>query len=121
MDSIVEATIARWFSPAFRTTPFADRVRERLLSNDVDEWAKAWTAIASLDIAPELSHISTRALCLAGERDVSAPPPVLQQIARAIPGAAFQVIPEGSHFFFLEQPQQTAEAIRHFLNQAERQ
>jgi 3-oxoadipate enol-lactonase len=116
MEAIIEPTIQRWLSAPVRATPIAERVRERLWANDAGEWAKAWSAIATLDAARDLPHISTRVLCLAGEKDASAPPAVLKEISEAIPGAALQVITGGSHLFFLEEPQQTAEAIREFIN-----
>ena len=82
--------------------------RERLLSTDVRGWADAWTAIAAIDTAPRLKDIRVPTLCLVGELDKSTPPPVVQKIADAIPGARFVVMPGGPHMLFIEQPEETA-------------
>jgi 3-oxoadipate enol-lactonase len=115
MAAVVDATIERWFTDAFRQAGGDDPVRRRLLSNDVRSWREAWTAIAQVNTAPYLSSIKVPTLCLAGGCDVSAPPPVVEAIAKGIPGACFAVIPGAPHMLFIEQPQTVAIEISDFL------
>jgi 3-oxoadipate enol-lactonase len=116
MAAVVEPTLERWFSEAFLRTAAADRVRARLFADDVTAWVRAWKAIAAVDTAPRLGEIRIPTLCLAGGADRSAPPPIVEAIARAIPGAAFEVIPGAPHMMFVERPAEVASAIEGFLS-----
>src|SRR4051794_19986936 len=78
MDSVVDATMARWFSESFRERAGDRPFRDRLLGDRVDGWTQAWSAIADLDTAPALSSIRIPTLCLAGEADVASPPGVVE-------------------------------------------
>jgi pimeloyl-ACP methyl ester carboxylesterase len=51
-----------------------------------------------------ISTISVPALVIAGDEDVYAPPPVMQALAGAIPGARFEVIAGVGHSAYWEQP-----------------
>jgi 3-oxoadipate enol-lactonase len=74
--------------------------------------------MATIDTAPRLREITVPALCLVGEFDKSSPPPVVQRIADAIPGARFAVIPGAPHMPFIEQPAETARVVGGFLREA---
>jgi len=116
MSSVVDATMARWFTEGFRASGQADVVRQRLLTDAVQGWAQAWGAIARLNTAPHLPSIAVPTLCLAGESDLSAPPHVVEEMARQIPHARFAVLPGAPHMLFIEQPQAVATAISAFLD-----
>jgi 3-oxoadipate enol-lactonase len=116
MAAVLDATLARWFTDAFRAGGGAETARQRLLSDDVQGWAQAWRAMAKIDTAPHLHAICVPTLCIAGELDKSSPPEIVAAIARAIPGAQFTAIPGAPHMLFIEQPQAVAREILAFLD-----
>ena len=116
IGAVLEGTLDRWFTPAFRASGAADSSRDRLLSDNVAAWAQAWRAMAMIDTAPQLGTIRVRTLCLAGELDKSAPPDVVAAIAERIPGARFAVIADAPHMLFIEQPLAVARVIGDFLS-----
>ena len=118
IGSILDVTMRRWFNDAFVDAGGDTGVRERLLTTDVNGWADAWNAMATIDTEPRLREIEVPALCLVGEFDKSSPPPVVRRIADAIPGARFVAIPGAPHMPFIEQPAQTARVVGGFLREA---
>jgi 3-oxoadipate enol-lactonase len=115
MAAVVETTLERWFTDAFRQRGGDRPTRQRLLTDDVEGWAQAWRAMAAIHTAPQLASIKVPTLCLAGECDRSSPPPVVEAIANAVPGARFLVIPGAPHMLFIERPGEVAKAIEDFL------
>jgi 3-oxoadipate enol-lactonase len=115
MASLLDSTMDRWFTPAFRERGEDAAARERLLRNNIQNWKKTWQAISGLDTAPRLHTISIPTLCLAAENDLSTPPAVVRALADAIPGARFVVVPKTPHMLFLEVPQIVGSVIRNFL------
>jgi 3-oxoadipate enol-lactonase len=115
MEAVVEATLDRWFTPAFRAAGKDAAARQRLLSDDPRGWAQGWRAIARIDNLPRLHAVRVPALCIAGELDKSSPPHIVEAIAKAIPGARFKVMPGAPHMLFIEQPDVVARELLAFL------
>jgi pimeloyl-ACP methyl ester carboxylesterase len=72
-------------------------------------------ALATHDTGAWLHRIRTPTLVLAGAREQLLRHEALQDLARAIPGAAFSVIPDSGHALDLEAPAATAARIRSFV------
>jgi 3-oxoadipate enol-lactonase len=115
MSDVLEATLDRWFTQQFRSAGTDQAARTRLLTDDVEGWAQAWYAMGDIDTLPRLSSIRVPTLCIAGEADKSSPPPMVQAIADAIPGARYAVIADAPHMLFIERAEETTQLIRHFL------
>ncbi len=115
MASILETTMCRWFSATFRARGGDAPAQRRLLDNDIKSWRDAWHAISWLHTAPRLSTIKMPTLCMAAEEDISAPPPVVETIAKAIHNARFVVVPDTPHMLFIEAPGAVAAVIIPFL------
>jgi 3-oxoadipate enol-lactonase len=115
MAAVLEATLARWFTPAFRASGADAATRRRLLTDDPLGWAQGWRAISDLETLPMLPALRVPTLCIAGELDQPAPPSMLATIANAIPGARLTVIAGAPHMLFIEQPHAVAEALIDFL------
>jgi pimeloyl-ACP methyl ester carboxylesterase len=64
-----------------------------------------------------LGQIRIPVLVVAGDDDQITPPAGMQEMARAIPGARFVLIPEAGHLSPLEQPEPVNRAIERFLNE----
>ena len=69
MAAVIDATLDRWFTPAFRAAGGDARARDHLLAREVRGWAQGWRAIASIDTRPSLPSLRVPALCIAGELD----------------------------------------------------
>lgn len=102
MPGVVDATIERWFTPAFRSSDAAERVRARLLSDDVTGWSAAWHAIAMFDALPRLSTLEVPTLVVAGARDAATPTAAATTLANAIPHARLAVLPDAPHMMQIE-------------------
>lgn len=68
------------------------------------------------DSADLLPTIAVPTLVIVGEEDTITPPPVSEDMQRAIAGAGLVVIPEAGHLSNLEQPQRFNEALAQFLD-----
>jgi 3-oxoadipate enol-lactonase len=115
MQAILEKTLERWFTPAFRKAGGDAATRAHLLALPPEGWAQGWHAIANIDTLPRLPEIHVPTLCLAGEVDASSPPSAMALIAEAIPGASMKVLSGAPHMLFMEQPDAVAAEIVAFL------
>lgn len=115
MAGVVDATIERWFTPTFRSSEAAERVRARLLADDVTGWSAAWHAIATFDALPRLGEIKVPTLVVAGERDAATPIAAATTLANAIPGGRLTVVPGAPHMMQIEKRDAFNDAVREFL------
>jgi 3-oxoadipate enol-lactonase len=121
MSDVLEATLDRWFTPAFRASGKDEAAKARLLSGDIEGWAQAWHAMAAVDTLPRLASVRAPTLCLAGEVDKSSPPEVVEEMAAAIPAARCAELKGAPHMLFIEQPEMTACVVGGFLRRVLKQ
>lgn len=67
------------------------------------------------DYRPELSKIKAPAMVIQGEKDMLLPVHLANEVAKSIPGAKFEIIPNVGHTLNLEAVPQMCEIIRRFL------
>jgi 3-oxoadipate enol-lactonase len=115
MESIVETTLARWFTPAFMGSEIVAQTCARLLADNVEGWAAAWRAISELDTEPRLAEIRVPTLVIIGECDLSVPVSRARAMADRIPGAACHVVPGAPHMAPLENPDLFNPPVLEFL------
>ena len=81
------------------------------------EAKRAWPCTAMLeDISSEVSRIAVPTLVLAGEQDrLDSVDQHRREVVARIAGATLKVIPRSGHLLPLDEPEQTARAIRQFV------
>ncbi len=116
LAAIADATMERWFTPAFRAAQPAvvEQVRQTVLRSSAAGYIACGRAVASVDWLDRLSAVKTPTLVIAGAQDAGAPPAMSEAIASRIAGAELRVI-EAAHIGVLEQPQAFAEAVGGFI------
>lgn len=75
-------------------------------------------AIDAFDACADLARIKAPTLVIAGAGDPLIPAENSRLIASRIPGAQLLLLPDASHFFWIEKPQETAAALIRFFAQA---
>jgi len=70
------------------------------------------------DVTETLSHITVPTLVLVGAEDVISTPAEMKEIAAAIPGAEYVVIPNSGHMTTVENPAATNAALTRFVQAA---
>lgn len=118
MEAIVVPTLERWFTPGFaaRRPDVLDRVAKTLRAADPDVHAAMWDMISTLDVAPRLTEIDRPTLVMVGQKDPTTPVAASEVIARGIPGARLEIIPDASHMAPLEAPEEVNRHLLGFLN-----
>jgi 3-oxoadipate enol-lactonase len=109
--AVVDATMERWFTEAFRgkDPPEVALAREMVLATPDEGYAACGEAIAAMDQLDSIKAISAPTLVLAGADDPSTPAdPHGKAIHERITGSTMVVIPSASHMAVLERP----EAVR---------
>lgn len=102
MEPLAEATMGRWFTPAFEgAAPF----RERFVATPAEGYAPCCDAIRDWDFRAELGRVSAPTLVLVGADDPATPPEQAELIAAGIRGARLVVIPDAAHLLNVEQPE----------------
>jgi pimeloyl-ACP methyl ester carboxylesterase len=82
----------------------------------VDAISKMWATQPNWT-AQQLSAIKTPVLVVDGDHDEAIKRPHTEQIAAQVPGAGLLILPDTSHFAFLQDPDQFTWHILHFLAQ----
>ncbi len=115
MESVLQATLERWFTPDFMDSEVVARCRSRLLADSVEGWAATWRAISQVNTEPRLHQIGVPALVMVGELDVSSPPDRARGIADRIAGARLHVVPGAPHMAPMECPDLFNPPLMEFL------
>jgi 3-oxoadipate enol-lactonase len=104
-EAIADATVERWLTADYRRghPQETSQVREMIVSIDREGYAGCCEAIADMDLRPGLSLIKAPALVVAGAQDPAVPPEQMRELAAAIPGSRFVVVP-GAHVPPIEHP-----------------
>jgi len=79
------------------------------------EWEAHIFATIPTDVWQAVPHLHTPALIIRGEHSHTFPHRSLVRMKHMLPQARFSVIPQAGHLVPMEQPAETAKAIRHFL------
>jgi 3-oxoadipate enol-lactonase len=112
LAAIVDAVLARWFTPAFGE---AARWREMFLSVDPEGYARCCEALATWDARERLHEIEAPTLLVAASEDPTTPPAELEAIARAIPGARLELIEHAAHLANVERADEFNRLLEEWL------
>jgi len=103
-----------------RYSRVAPEVREKVIGGVIDVGVAVqlndFRCCDKFDIMDKVHRITVPTLVLCGTDDEMTPIKYSQYLADKIAGARMVVIEGGSHYFFLEKPQEANRAIEEFLN-----
>ena len=89
--------------------------RARWLGGDPISYGAVYRMLAGMDLGPELPMIACPVLVIAGALDRTRPPPLVEPVARAIPGASYVVLETG-HYAPVQTPELYARTIGEYLD-----
>lgn len=114
-DSILE----RWFTPDYRSADNADFIGYRLMLERTPAAGYTGTcaAIRDTDFTDQSAALDVPTICVVGDQDGSTPPSLVGELARMIPGAMYQEIPNAGHLPCIEAPVVLADVIKGFVGQ----
>ena len=117
MEGLVEPTVERWFTAATvaANPPVLDRVRDMIRATNPVGHEGCCEALKTLAFGARLGEIKVPTMIIGGAADMGAPPDVLEQAARAIPGARHVTVEDAGHISNLENPPAFNRALEDFL------
>lgn len=107
----VDGARERWFTPAFRESPEAERIITQLRGVSPAGYAACCEAVGGFDFHERLGEIAAPTLVLYGEDDPVTPAGVIDELASRIPQAERRGIPHAAHLANVEQPDAFAAAV----------
>jgi len=118
MAAIVEAVLARWFTPAFIDggAPAVQAARAMLLATSPEGYCGACAAVRDMDQRDDVGRIGAPTLVVAGTRDVVCTPADHRFLADRIDGARYVEL-DAPHISNLEQPAAYTRALVDFLTE----
>ena len=117
MPGQVDATLARWFTPAFlEASPSVMAwVSDMILQTPLEAYRASIRAIQQLDHVEALSQVRLPTLCIAGSADVATPVDAVRALAACLPGSTLHVLDGAPHLAAIETPHAFTEAVQAFL------
>ncbi|MBL8671027.1 MAG: alpha/beta fold hydrolase [Alphaproteobacteria bacterium] len=117
IETQVEPTIGRWFTPGFvQSAPITvDWVRGLIRRTPAHGFIGSGRAIQGLDLTEKLAGIKTKVLVMPGELDQGTPVAASEAIRSRIPGAKMVVLKGAAHVGNVERPNEFNEALMGFL------
>jgi len=115
--AIADGVMKGWLTPAFHAAQPAevDGYRNMLSRQPVAGYLATCAALAASDFRAIVPLIDVPTLCVTGESDGTATATATAELARAIPGARFEVIAGAAHIPCIEQPEKLSQIIRAFI------
>jgi 3-oxoadipate enol-lactonase len=120
LGSIADRVMELWFTPTFRrpeNTAY-DGYRNMLVRQPMEGYIATCEAVRDADYTQAASKIAVPTICIVGDQDGSTPPDLVKSMARLIPDAHYEVIPDAGHIPCVEQPEALTSVIRAFLDDA---
>jgi 3-oxoadipate enol-lactonase len=117
MAPLVQPTLERWFTAAFRKSnpePVA-AIAKLIASTPVAGYAGCCHAIPKINLTARLKEIKTPMLVICGDQDPGTPPAMSREIHEHAPGSKLVMIAQAAHLSNLENPVAFTEAMQEFL------
>jgi len=117
MAPLVQPTLERWFTEAFRQShpqPVAG-IAKLIASTPVAGYVGCCHAIPKINLTARLKEIKAPVLVLCGDKDPGTPPAMAEEIHRNAPGSKLVMIPDAAHLSNLEQPAAFTQAMQDFI------
>lgn len=118
MEPLVQPTLERWFTAAYRETHPADvaRIADMIRATPVAGYVGCSHAIPRINLTARLAEIKVPALVIVGEQDTGTPPAMAREIHANLPGSELVVIPSAAHLANVEQPAAFDAALERFYD-----
>jgi pimeloyl-ACP methyl ester carboxylesterase len=118
MGAIVDAVLARWFTPDFAAaSPEAVApLRTRFLENDPRGYAACCEAIRNMDLRSSNAELQAPTLIIAGADDPATPVSMLEDIRTRVPQAELVVLPQAAHILAVERGDAVNRHLAAFLD-----
>lgn len=117
LPSIADATMERWFSPAFRASGQHATWARMLARQPQEGYVACCQAIAAADLRDAARDLRLPVQLIAGGHDGATPPQIVRATADLIPGARFDLIEEAAHIPCVETPDAYAAILTRFLGE----
>lgn len=116
---LADVTLLRWFPEAFRDANQAliDGYRNMISRTSVAGYAGACAALAAEDLRHRLPQLRRSVLVVGGNEDLSTPPPLLRQLADALPDARLELIDGAGHLPMVDAPSAFLTLLDGYLEQ----
>ena len=117
MESSVDQTMERWFTPSFLSmnSPKVVPIRKEFLATRVEGYIGCMEAIRRLNYLDRLSMIKLPTLIMVGEDDPGTPVSASQAIHERISNSKLVILPSARHLCNVEQPEAFNAALIRFL------
>jgi 3-oxoadipate enol-lactonase len=118
MEAMVQPTLKRWFKDSFREKKpgLMATVADWIRKTPLDGYIGMSAAIPAIDVTHRLGEIGVPCLALTGADDVAMPPAMAGILAKNIPNAKLEIIPDAGHLSNLEQPEAFNAALTRFYD-----
>ena len=116
IEAVADATMDRWFAPAFRATAEARAWRNMVTRTTPDGYLGCCAAIAGTDFYTPTSGLRLPVLGIAGSADGSTPPDLVRETTDLVPGSRFALLRDAGHLACVDQPQAYAACLGAFLH-----
>lgn len=119
MDSLTNAIMDRWFTPAFRAAQPAQvsSVAASFSKLSPEGYAATCFVVRDMDLRGDIAAIKVPTLILAGADDPATPPEKMLEIQKHIEGCELIVLPKAAHLVNIEQPEKVNFHLENFLAQ----
>ncbi|MEZ5087557.1 MAG: alpha/beta fold hydrolase [Tessaracoccus sp.] len=117
IEPLADATVQRWFTPAFaaREPAVVAQIRQDIVDTDDHSYAQLCRALAVHDVRNDLPGMGVPLLIIAGEEDASNPLEKVRLVAEKAPDARLVVIPGVAHQVPLAAPVAVAGQLRELM------
>jgi 3-oxoadipate enol-lactonase / 4-carboxymuconolactone decarboxylase len=118
MGAIVDAVLARWFTPDFASAhPEAVApLRDRFLANNPQGYAACCEAIRDMDLRASNAALRQPTLIVAGADDPATPVAMMEDIRTRVPQAELVVLPQAAHILAVERSEALNRHLAAFLD-----
>ncbi len=118
MEPLVEGTLERWFTEAFRGArpDVVATVAEMIRTTAVAGYAGCCDAVKTLNLIDSISAIGAPTLVIVGADDQGTPVAASEAIRDRIPGAKLVVLEDAAHLSNLEQEAAFTAALAQFID-----
>lgn len=115
LESLLDVTMERWFTKAFRASPEIGFWRDMVAGQRPEGYAACCRAIGGTDFYTPTAGLTLPTLGIAASHDGSTPADLVRETTDLVKGSRFELIRNAGHIPCVEQPTDYAARLTKFL------